>query len=100
MVKRIGGFRKKSRGIMRKPRGTRGKISLRKYLQEFSAGETVYLKFEPAVQQGMFHPRFSGRAGVITKKLGTCYEVAVNHMGKEKKLIVHPIHLIRKEEKK
>jgi large subunit ribosomal protein L21e len=95
MVQRMGGFRRKTRSLMRKVRGTQGKISIRKYMQEFAPGDTVYLKYEPAVHIGMFHSRFSGRAGKVGKKLGTCYEIVIDHMGKEKRLIVHPIHLIK-----
>jgi len=95
MTTRIGGFRKKTRQKLKKPHGTQGKISLRKFLQEFKLKDRVYLKAEPAVQKGMFHPRFYGRAGVVTKKLGNCYEVTIKYIGKEKRLIVHPVHLVK-----
>ncbi|MBI2101276.1 50S ribosomal protein L21e [Candidatus Woesearchaeota archaeon] len=95
MVKRIGGLRRKTRYKFRKEKRSRGKISFTNYLQSFSAGDRVYLNVEPAVQKGMYHPRFMGRTGVIKGKRGKCYEVAMNDIGKGKTLIVHPVHLRR-----
>jgi large subunit ribosomal protein L21e len=95
MVKRIGGFRRKTRYKFRKEKRTRGKISVTKYLQSFKVGDRVYLGAEPAVQKGMYMPRFVGKTGVIKSKRGRCYEVSINDMGKEKTLIVHPVHLNR-----
>lgn len=64
-----------------------------RYFQSFSVGDKVYLGAEPAIHKGMYHPRFMGRSGIIKSKRGRCYEVAISDFGKEKKLIVHPIHL-------
>jgi len=90
MAKRIGGSRRKTRHKLQK--SSRG-ISLTKYFQEFKTGERVGLAAEPSVQKGMYHPRFYGKTGVIKEKVGRCYEVSINDLGKNKVLIVHPIHL-------
>jgi len=95
MVKRIGGFRRKTRYKFRKERKNKGKISVTRYMQTFIVGDKVYLGVEPSVQKGMYHPRFMGKSGIVKGKRGKCYEVAINDMGKAKKLIVHPIHLVR-----
>ena len=95
MVKRIGGFRRKTRYKFRKEKRSRGKISITRYLQLFNVGDKVYLGLESAVQKGMYHPRFMGRSGIVKYKRGNCYEVIINDLGKEKKLIVHPVHLKR-----
>jgi len=95
MVKRIGGLRRKTRYKFRKEKRRRGKISITKYIQSFNIGENVYLTAESAVQKGMYHPRFMGKSGVIKSKRGKCYEVAINDFGKEKILIIHPVHLIK-----
>ena len=95
MVKRIGGLRRKTRYKFSKEKRRRGKISITKYFQTFKAGERVYLSVEPAVQKGMYHPRFMGKTGIIKSKRGRCYEVMINDIGKEKKLIVHPVHMIK-----
>ena len=93
MPKRLGGFRKKTRSKFKKEPGTHGKISIKYFLQTFEPQERVYLSVEPAVHKGMYLPRFLGRAGIISKKIGTCYQVKIDDMGKEKLLIVHPVHL-------
>ena len=95
MVQRKGGLRRKTRYKFRKEKRSRGKISITNYFQSFLAGDKVCLYLEPAVQKGMYHPRFMGRAGIIKSKRGNCYEVMINDKGKEKKLIVHPVHLKR-----
>lgn len=93
MAQRIGGFRRKTRNKLKKSRGDKGKISIRKYFQQFKIGERVLLSAEPAVQQGMYFPRFHSKTGVIKDKKGSCYEVMIKDGGKEKTLIVHPVHL-------
>ena len=93
MVQRIGGFRRKTRSKLRKNIRDKGKISLKKYFQEFKIDDKVSLKAEPAVQKGMYFPRFHGKAGVIKAKKGNCYEVNINDSGKQKTLIIHPVHL-------
>lgn len=95
MVKRIGGIRRKTRYKFRKEKRNKGKISITKYFQSFNIGDKVYLTVESAVQKGMYYPHFMGRAGMIRGKRGKCYEVAINDLGKEKMLIVHPVHLKR-----
>ena len=93
MTQRIGGFRRKTRAKFRKNIHDRGKISIARYLQTFKPGDRVSLSAEPAVQKGMYHPRFHGKTGLITNKKGSCYEVLIGDGGKQKSLIVHPIHL-------
>ena len=93
MVKRIGGIRRKTRYKFKKHIRRKGKISITRYFQSFNSGDRVYLHVEPAVQKGMYHPNFMGRTGIIKGKRGRCYEVTINDLGKEKTLIIHPVHL-------
>ena len=93
MVQRKGGIRRKTRYKFRKEKRSKGKISITRYFQSYTIGDRVYLGLESAVQKGMYHPRFMGRSGTIKGKRGRCYEVAINDLGKEKTLIVHPVHL-------
>ncbi len=90
---RIGGFRRKTRHKLQKNVRARGKISLTKYLQELKIGDRVLLKAEPAVQGGMYFPRFHGKTGIVTGKMGRCYEVEIKDRKKEKTLTIHPVHL-------
>jgi len=95
MVQRMGGIRRKTRYKFTKEVRRRGKISITRYFQSFNVGDKVYLHVEPAVQKGMYHPRFMGKGGIINGKRGRCYTVTINDRGKGKELIVHPVHLKR-----
>lgn len=93
MVDRVGGFRRNTRNKLRKNVRDHGKISLKKYLQSFEVGSKVLLGAEPAYQKGMYFPRFYGKVGIVSKKVGTCYEVKIKDFTKEKIVVVHPVHL-------
>ncbi|MBU0614475.1 MAG: 50S ribosomal protein L21e [Nanoarchaeota archaeon] len=92
-MQRIGGSRRKTRGKFSKKASEKGKISLRAYFQEYEPGERVFLTVEPAIQKGMYYPRFVGKSGIIKCKAGSCYEVEIKDFKKAKTLIVHPVHL-------
>ena len=62
-------------------------------MQSFKAGQRVHLSVEPSVHKGVYHPRFIGKTGIVKRSRGRCYEVMINDKGKEKLLIVHPVHL-------
>jgi large subunit ribosomal protein L21e len=94
MVDRVGGMRRNTRYKLRKNVRSRGKISIREYLKSFEVGEKVLLKAEPAVQKGMFFPRFYGKVGLVTKRVGSCYEIKINDLGKDKTVVAHPVHLV------
>jgi large subunit ribosomal protein L21e len=95
MTTRMDGFRKRTRKKFTKHKSDKGKISIRKFLQNFEIGEKVGLSVEPAYQKGMYRPKFIGKTGTIIRKKGTCYEVKILDMNKSKTLIVHPVHLIK-----
>jgi ribosomal protein L21E len=95
MATRIGGARRKTRQKFKKDFRVKGKISLRAYLQTFSAGDKVALKAETAIQRGMYFRRFHGKIGTVGRNLGTCYEVIIKDQNKTKHVIVHPVHLRR-----
>ena len=93
MVKRVGGFRRKSRSKLRKPVGERGRLNITKFFQQFSMNEIVSLSADSSYQNGMYHPRFHGKTGRISGKQGSCYYVSIKDGNKEKKIIVHSVHL-------
>lgn len=97
MGSRVGGFRRKTRSKLRKNVRKKGKISLSRYFHIFKVKDKVRLIAEPAVQSGMYFPRFHNKMGTIKAKKGRCYEVMIKDGNKEKLLIVHPVHL--REEK-
>jgi|TARA_Y100000310_G_C20270341_1_gene617691 large subunit ribosomal protein L21e len=92
-MQRIGGLRRKTRYKLRKNIRTKGKISLRRFFQRFKEGDKVYLSAEPAIQKGMYHPRFHGKAGIIKNKQGSNYHVEIKDGGKRKLILTHPVHL-------
>ncbi|MBT3866136.1 50S ribosomal protein L21e [Candidatus Woesearchaeota archaeon] len=93
MATRVGGFRRKTRSKLRKSPKEKGKISIRKYFQELKAGNKVCFKAEPAVQKGMYFPRFHGKTGEVIEKNGSCYKVKFKDGNKQKIIIAHPVHL-------
>jgi len=93
MVKRIGGFRRKTRHKLKKNFRQKGKISITKYMQKFKNNDKVILSAEPAIQKGMYFPRFHGKSGIIVGKQGDCYKVQIKDSNKTKTVLVHPIHL-------
>lgn len=93
MVTRIGGFRRKTRSKLRKNIRQRGKISLSNYFKKYEVGTKVTLMGEPAVQKGMFFPRFKGKTGTVKGMQGNCYTVEIKDGNKAKTIVVHPVHL-------
>ncbi|MFH0868425.1 MAG: 50S ribosomal protein L21e [Candidatus Woesearchaeota archaeon] len=98
MGKRIGGLKRKCRYKLTKERRQKGKISISRFMQTLKEGQTVFLSAEPSFHKGEYHPKFLGKTGIIKGLRGKCYEVAVNDKGKEKLLVVHPIHLKTKSD--
>lgn len=95
-MQRSGGFRRKTRHKLKKKKSEKGKISIRKFAQSFKTGDKVLLKAEPAYQNGMYFPRFHGKTGIVQKKQGDCYIIKIKDIKKEKELIIHPVHLIKR----
>lgn len=93
MTTRIGGNKRKSRAKLKKGFRSKGKLSIKKYFQEFEMGTRVALLLDSSVHMGEFHPRFHGKSGIINGKKGECYEIAIKDGNKMKTVIVHPIHL-------
>ena len=93
MVTRKGGNRRNTRYITRKTQGTHGKFSLRRYLQQLKPEEKVSLVAESSVHKGQYFKRFHGKIATVLRRRGFCYEVKLKDQGKEKTLIVHPVHL-------
>ena len=51
MVTRNGGFRRKTRSKLKKHFRDKGKLSIRKFLQTFQAGERAILSAEPSIKK-------------------------------------------------
>ncbi len=93
MAQRIGGFRRKTRHKLTKSVREKGKVSLSRYFQSFKVGEKITLVGESSIHEGMFHPRFHGKSGMVSGKRGKCYEIEIKDGSLSKTLVVHPVHL-------
>ena len=71
---------------------TKGKISFRRYFQDFKEGDIVSVVRELAIKAS-FPKRLQGRTGVIGEKRGKAYFVNIKYQNKEKKFLIEPIHL-------
>lgn len=93
MSKRKGGSRAGTRKLFRKHPRDKGKISLTKFFMPYAVGDRALLSAEPAIQKNLYHQRFHSKAGVVVGKRGDCYEIQIQDGGKQKLVIVHPVHL-------
>ena len=84
-MKKLGGFRRKTRNKLKKGLRQKGKVSTTRYFQVFKEGDLVKLKAEPSVHNGMYFPRFHGKSGFVLNKKGECYEVLIKDGNKDKK---------------
>ena len=75
----------------------RGTSPPQRAIQEFEEGQMVHLTIDPSVEDGRFHPRFSGRTGEVVGKQGRAFKIRIVDGGKEKTLIARPAHLRAQE---
>lgn len=79
--------------IKRKRIREKGKIKLSQYFQKLEKGDKVSIIREVSVATGTGFPKsIQGRSGVVEGEKGSCYIIKIK-MGKDKKFIIHPIHL-------
>jgi large subunit ribosomal protein L21e len=78
--------------VKRKSVRTRGKISLKRYFQEFENEEKVAVVEERAIQSS-FPKRLQGRTGKIEGKRGRAYVVKIKDQNMDKLHLINPIHL-------
>tara|TARA_Y100000310_G_C20505184_1_gene726052 strand:- start:50 stop:340 length:291 start_codon:yes stop_codon:yes gene_type:complete len=93
MTTRTGGARKRTRGKLSKRARTRGKITISRILKKFKIGDKVAISIEPAIHDGMPHPKYQGKHGTIVSKSKNCYYVEIKDGRMKKKLISAPVHL-------
>jgi len=87
------GYRRKSRSLKVKPRD-KGKIRIRRYLQQFDENEAVSISID-ASYQNIPHPRFQGKSGKVIRKQGRACYVRIRDGEKTKNLLINPEHLIK-----
>ncbi len=85
------GFRRDTRRKLKK--NVREKFRPEDYVRQYSVGDMVLLKIDPASQKGMPFPKFMGLSGKVTGRRGRAYIVSIYDKGKEKTVISRPEHL-------
>ena len=92
-MKATGGPRSRTRYKLQKKKRDRGKININKLLSEFKIGDKVRIIQEPAIHDGMPHPRFKNLVGEIKRKQGDAYVIEISDLGKRKLVVSTAIHL-------
>ncbi len=69
-----------------------GKIKLSQYFQDFKEGDRVAVIREHSCNMN-FPKQIQGRTGTVKDKRGSYYIIDMNDLNKEKKYIIHPVHL-------
>ncbi|MDY6789528.1 MAG: 50S ribosomal protein L21e [Candidatus Nanohaloarchaea archaeon] len=96
MAKKSQGTRNKTRRKMSK--SARDRTGLSNYFQEFNPGDNAVIDIDPAVHEGLPHPRFHGRTAEVREKRGGSYIVELKDNGSKKSFAAHPAHLKPAEE--
>lgn len=91
MAKRTKGPRRRTRNKMR--RSPKEKTTVNRFLEEFITGENVLIKIESSSHRALPHPRFKGKAGIVTGMKGRSYMVEIRDGGLKKTIITSPEHL-------
>jgi len=92
MVYGSHGFLRRSRNTLKGKLSDRGKVSIRKYFQEFEVGETAGIDIDMKYRN-IPYPKFNGKLGKITQRQGRAYYININDNGKKKNVLVSPEHL-------
>jgi len=82
--------------LKRKKIRERGKLNFSRYFKDLKEGDRVAIVRELSLE-GSFPKTIQGRTGIIEGKRGNSYIVNLRMIGKEKKFIVHPVHLKKLE---
>ena len=72
---------------------TKGKLSLSRYFKRYKSGDIVAVKKELSIPFP-YSIRLQGKTGKIIEKRGASYYLEMKDLGKKKKYIIHPIHLV------
>ena len=87
------GQRQGTRSILRRGRHQRGRVSIYRIKHEYSEGDRVAIVLDGSQQMGMPHRRFQGRTGIIQKRQGKAWVVAVKDGNMKKTVVARPEHL-------
>ena len=92
-MKRSKGQRVGTRSVLRRRRQDRSRTYLSRVMHNYDEGDRVAIVLDGGQQMGMPHRRFNGRTGVITRRQGGAWVVAVKDGNMQKTVIARPEHL-------
>jgi len=92
-MRRSHGFRSKTRDKLKG-----GRFSIAEALQTFDLGAGVQIRINPAVHNGMPHPRYQGRSGKILEHRGRSYMISIKDGRGVKQLLCRPEHLRKRNQ--
>jgi large subunit ribosomal protein L21e len=72
----------------------RGKVSFKRFFQQFKQGDSVAVVREQSEIFG-YSKRMQGRTGKVLSKQGSAYCVEISDLGKPKRYFIRPVHLRR-----
>ena len=93
-MKRVGGFRRKSRHKMRKSISEKGKLHISRFLGTFELEDRVLLKAYPSYQKGLFCLRFHGNRR-NSRKIRQMLQSSGKRWRQKKRMHCSPVHLIK-----
>ncbi len=94
VVKASQGPRHRTRKLLKKSVREKGAVPpLSLVMHEYSEGDKVYIKPNPAIHDALPHRRYIGKVGKVLGKRGRAYIVEVFLGDKRKELIIYPEHL-------
>ena len=93
MVTRSHGFKVGTRKRLSKKARDKGKIKIRKVLQEFKPEDRVIIDVDSGHHKGMPHKRYFGKHGVVLERRGKAYMIQIKGRGKKKTIICSTSHL-------
>jgi len=92
-MRKSKGYRHGTRRLFKKKARQRGIRPLDYLLEEYSEGDYVDIIIDPSAHKGMPHRRYHGKTGVIERKQGQAYVVAIKQGKTIKHIIANKEHL-------
>ena len=92
-MRKSKGYRNRTRSLFRKDVRKKGIRPLDYLLREFKEGDVVDIIIDSAIHRGMPHRRYHGKTGVIERKQGRSYVIAIKTGRIFKHIIANKEHL-------
>ena len=91
-MKRSRGKMSKRSRLLRK-RVSKPKLGITKLVKTFNEGDKVHISIKSGHFEGMPHPKYRGKLGIVVGARGKSYVVEIMDYAKKKQLILPAVHL-------